>query len=146
MTITELDPTILRLAGIGVPPYSARGLQQTLQPIDEAANIVRTINAALVDLSAPQFQKYKSTITGSDQKPPAVDGVWPGKVIIVDCIPELCTDEYGTPSRIVVEGSDHEEAGFLFYRPRLTMMVLGFTMTTDEYGAQVSWTMDLEEV
>jgi len=38
-----------------VPPYSARGLTQTLTPIAAAANMRRTINGELLDLSAGQF-------------------------------------------------------------------------------------------
>lgn len=139
------DLTLLRLTGIGVPPYSSRGLQQTLEPIDQAANLRRNLNGQLLDLSIVEFQKYKSTISGTDQKAPAVDGNWPGKIVEVDCISELVYPEYGTPQRPVVDGSSYDEAGFTHYRPRLTMMVTGFNITTDEWGAQVSWQMTLEE-
>ena len=51
--------------------------------------VCRTINGGLKDLAATQFQKYKSTVaTGpshTDYQPPAVSGVWPGKIIVVDC-------------------------------------------------------------
>jgi hypothetical protein len=140
------DLTLLNLWGIGVVPYSARGLTQTLEPIDAAGFLRRSINGKLVDLSVAQFQKYKSTITGSDQKPPACSGVWPGKQVTVDCISELVYPEYGTPERAVVAGSEYEEAGFVFYRPQLIMRVIGLQVQTDEWQAQVGWTMNLEEV
>jgi hypothetical protein len=141
-----LDTTVLALWGVGVPPYSARGLSQTLEPIDMSVDTARDINGALMDLSSSQFRKYKSKVTGTDQQPPAVDGVWPGHVVTVDCVAELCAPEYSLLQRGAVPGSEREETGFTFYRPRLEMMVVGFNTSTDEYGAQVGWEMDLEEV
>jgi hypothetical protein len=70
--------------GIGIPDYSARGLTQTLEPIEAAISLRRTINGGLKDLSFAQFRKYKSTISCHDQEPPAVDGVWPGHVVTID--------------------------------------------------------------
>jgi hypothetical protein len=144
--VIDLDSTLLQLTGIGVMPYSARGLQQTLEPIDQASNLVRAIDGSILDLGLPQFQKYKSTITGNDQVPPVCDGVWPGRIVEVDCVHELVYPEYGVPQREVVEGSMIEEAGFVRYRPRLTMVVVtGPTMNTDEWAATVGWSMVLEE-
>ena len=138
--------TLLRLQGMGVPPYSARGLTQTLEPIDQAASYGRTANGVLVDLSFSGFRKFKSNISGTDQKPPAVNGRWPGQIITVDCITELSMPVGGIPDRTVVPDSLHTEGAFSTYRPRLTMMVLLFSISHDEYGAQVSWSLDLEEV
>jgi hypothetical protein len=140
------DETVLALSGIGVPPYSARGLSQTLEPIDQAANLQRTINGSLLDLSSPSFRKYKSTITGSDQRPPSCDGLWPGQQVVVDCVAELAYHEPGTPQRPVVVGSSFSEDGFTYYRPQLTMLVTTFQLSKDEWGATIGWTMTLEEV
>jgi len=140
-----MNTTILRLWGIGVPPYSARGIVQTLEPIDAASNIARTINGKLLDMSHDQFKKFKSTLTATDQRPPAVDGVWPGQLVTVDCIQMLAHMEYTSPSREYVPGSEITEAGWNYYRPRLHMMVMNFTLNTDEYPADVGWTMELEE-
>ncbi len=137
--------TLLSLSGIGVPPYSARGLAQTLEPIDQAASLQRTINGELIDLARAEFRKYKSTISGSDQRPPSCDGLWPGRQIIVDCIEELAYPDGGMPQRPVVEGSSFSESGFTYYRPRLTMVVTSFQLSRDEYGAQVGWSINLEE-
>ncbi len=141
------DNTILALTGMGITPYSARGLTQSLEPIEAIKTARRTINGALKDLSQPQFQKYKSTINGTDQDPPAVDGIWPGMVLTVDCIAELAapTNSAG-PIRPIVPGSQRDADGFTFYRPRLSMMIVGFTVTKDEWGATVSWQLQLEEV
>src|SRR5579885_3912421 len=91
--------TVLSLLGLGVPAYSARGLTQTLEPLDQATSLVRTVNGELIDLSRAEFRKYKSTISATDQRPPSCDGLWPGRQIVVDCIEELAYADGGTPQR-----------------------------------------------
>lgn len=133
----------LVIAGIGLPSAAIRGVTQTLQPIGAAAQLMRTVNGALVDVSAAAFRKYASTIRCSDQAPPALDGVWPGALVTVDCVAELVHADGGTPERPVV--ASRTDGGFVFYRPRLTMRVLSFEVDRDEWGAVVAWTMTLEE-
>lgn len=150
------ESTILRLAGMGITPYSARGLQQTLAPIDAAKQYRRTVNGKLVDLSDEAFRKYVSTITGSDQEPPAFGDRWPGMVLTVDCIAELSllgvtTEEPTTEGteqgfdRPFVPGSIRTADGFTFYRPRLVMVITDLTMNFNEWGAVTDWTLALEE-
>lgn len=142
------DPTtLLAISGINIPPYSARGIRQTLTPISGAANLRRTINGTLVDLSASQFRKYASTISCTDQQHPALNGVWPGLQVTVDCVCELSyLTSGGSADRTVVPGSSRTEGAYTFYRPRLTMRVLAYDIQTDEWGASVGWTLQLEEV
>ena len=139
--------TLLTLVGVGVPPYSARGLTQTLEPIEASVQLRRTVNGALADLSYEPFRKYKSTISCQDQEPPAVDGVWPGQIVTVVCVAELCfVTAGGSPARLTAEDSERVEGAFTFYRPVLTMRVTGFSVSRDEYGAAVSWQLQLEEI
>ena len=138
---------VLTLSGIGVPPYSARGASQTIEPIGSSQQMRRTINGELIYISRAEFRKYGSTISCADQQPPAVDGVWPGQVLTVGCISELSYRTAGsTPSRNMVAGSSRTEGDYTFYRPSLTMRVVAFSQDTDEYGAAVSWSLQLEEV
>jgi len=138
---------VLTLSGIGVPPYSTRGASQTLEPIEAARQLRRTINGALIDVSRPEFRKYRSTISCADQQPPAIDGVWPGQILSVGCISELSyRTSGGAPARSVVPGSSRTEGDYTLYRPSLTMRVVSFSQDTDEYGATVSWSLELEEV
>lgn len=131
---------------MGIPPYSARGLSQTLTPVPASQQLRRTINGALVDFSSSQFRKFQSTISGSDQDPPALNAVWPGTELVVDCICEIAYESStGGPDRQEVAGSIREADSFTFYRPQLTMKVVNFTMQKDEWGAQVSWSLELEE-
>lgn len=147
MNIGDVGTTLLNLHGPGVPPYSARGLKQTLELIDGASHLERTINGELLDLGYAPFRKYKSTINGDDQQPPALDGVWPGTPITVDCIVEIAVkeDDYDELGRIAVMGSLRRENGFAIFRPRLNMMVASFTIDRDEYNAQTGWRLELEE-
>lgn len=139
------DATLLVFDGLGLPIYSARGLQQTLNPIDESKSLKRTINGALIDLSVAAFRKYTSTITGNDQSPPSFDDVWPGRTVTVDCIAELgYKTAGGAPARTVV--SSRTEGDYTFYRPRLVMKITDYQASFDEWGAVVSWSLTLEEV
>lgn len=138
--------SILRLTGIGVPPYASRQLTEQLEPID-SDDVNRTINGELVDFGFEQFQKFKLTINGHDMRAPACNGVWKGKVVEVDCISQLAYDTLtGSPDRPVVPGSEIVEGGFTYYRPRLQMMVMDFSQNTDEWNAQCDWSMHLEEI
>lgn len=152
-----VELTLLELTGVGVPPYSARGLTQSLQPIAQAVSVGRTVNGTLINMSATQMQKYSSVISGIDQESPVM--VWPGTLVTVDCIAELAVEgesESVTESdsdseaqifdRPHVPGSIHYGDGFTFYRPRLDMMVVGLTISRDEWGAAVTWSLSLEEV
>jgi hypothetical protein len=135
----------LVITGIGMPPASIRGVTQTLTPIGAAANMARTVNGGLIDLSAPEFRKYASSIQCSDQDPPELSGVWPGSTITVDCIAELSFTTSGGSAERVVVGS-RIEGVYTIYRPRLTMMVVSFELTKDEWSAVNGWTLELEEV
>lgn len=140
--------TLLRMVGVGVPPYSARGLSQSIASIDQASNLRRTVNGDLEDISFSGFRKYKSTISGTDQRPPNFDGKWPGLTVIVDCIAELSytPDEGESRQRLAVPGSERAEGAHNVYRPRLTMKIINLSQSQDEYGASIGWSLDLEEV
>ncbi|RWC29850.1 MAG: hypothetical protein EOS70_23465 [Mesorhizobium sp.] len=147
--MTEL--TLLRLDPIGVPPYSARGITQTLEPADGAAQLARTVNGEMIDLSDNAFRKYKSNISCSDFQQPALAGIWPGQILTVDCVVELSyLTSGGSPEREVAgttaDPATRTEGSFTFYRPRLTMMVTGYRTSFAEWDADVAWSLDLEEV
>ena len=137
--------TVLSFSGLNVPPYSARGLTQTLEPIAQKSQLRRTVNGSLVDLSAPQFKKYRSTISCRDMQAPAFSGLWQGTILTVDCVAELAyLTASGSPERTVV--SSRTDGDYTFYRPRLTMRVVSFNTVQDEYQAEVGWDLSLEEV
>lgn len=142
-----MSDTNLMIFGMGISPYSARGLTQTLVPIEAAKVLRRSINGALYDLSFDQFRKYQSKITCEDQATPAIDGIWPGAEVTVYCVAELSrlTDTEG-PARPVVPGSERVDGAFTFYRPILDMRVIAFETGLAEWDADYNWTLELEEI
>jgi len=141
------DGTVLEISGPGIASYTARGATQTLDPIDASSVMARTVNGALIDLSPAQMRKYKSTISCNDTETPALDGVWPGMVLTVDCIAELgYLTAGGAAGRAVVTGSERTSGSWSYYRPRLDMRVIQYSVSRDEYGAMTDWSLDLEEV
>jgi hypothetical protein len=141
------DSTLLMISGVGMSPYAARGLTQTLNPIDQAKDLRRTINGELIDFSVTQFQKYASVISGNDQMPPGVSGIWPGRAVQVECIAELYyVTAGGSAERPAVDSSLRVEGPYTYFRPILDMRVVDFNQTFDEWAAQVSWSLTLEEI
>jgi hypothetical protein len=141
------DSTVLKISAVGMSPYAARGLTQTLNPIDQAKDLRRTINGELVDFSVEQFRKYASVISGNDQMPPGVAGIWPGRDVQVECIAELYFVTLGgAAERPIVDGSERTEGPYTYYRPVLDMRVMDFNQSFDEWDAQVSWSLTLEEI
>lgn len=141
------EGTLLVLSVGGVPLYSARDLEQTLEPIKAASNTRRTINGALVDLSVDKFHKYESSIRCTDVEAPALDGIMPGMTLDVDCVSELVfRTSGGSPSRTVVAGSVRTAGAYTIYRPRLTMMVTKLEQRISEYDHEVRWELQMEEV
>lgn len=140
-----MSDTLLVIQGIGIPPWSARGLTQTLEYIPEAVDARYTWNGTLVNLSQPQLRKYRSVITCRDFRVPAIDGLQPGAEVVVDCIAERAYAVGGTPDRTPVTGSQITENGYVRYRPRLTMLVISCPTSTEEWQAYHGWTIELWE-
>jgi hypothetical protein len=141
-----MSDTLLVIGGL-LTPYSARGLRQTLQPISQDNALRRTVNGALVDLTLSAFRKYTSTITASDQSVPALNNVWIGAQVTVDCIVELAyVTSGGSAQRTVVPGSSRVSGAYTFYRPRLTMRIVDYQVELDEWQAEIGWSMRLDEV
>lgn len=144
-----VEGTVLTITGLGIPPYSAHGLTQTLEEVTGQSNFERDINNTLIDLSPPwEVRKLKSTISADDVNPPAFNGSPIGQVVTVGCIVEfafLTSMGSGGYQRDVVSGSERTQGDWTFYRPVLTMIVTNFSMSKDEWPNTVGWTMDLEE-
>ena len=141
------ESTLLKISGVGMSPYAARGLTQTLNPIDQSKDLRRTINGELIDFAVEQFRKYASVINGKDQEPPGLSGIWPGREVEVECIAELnYVTSSGVAERPAVAGSERAAGPYTYYRPVLRMSVVDFQQSVDEWDAQVSWSLTLEEV
>lgn len=133
----------------GVNPFSARGLRGTLAPIALAQGddkMARTVNGTLVDISAPQMRKYRLEVSGDDQAPAALDGLWVGMAVTVDCMVELAHRTGTVATRPAVAGSTRVEGDYTYYQPSLLMRVVEWSTERQEWAAAVSWTLALEEV
>lgn len=140
--------TELVITPIGVPPFSARNLTQTLEPIQQAANFRRTVNGTLVNLAPTQFAKYRSVISGADHDTGAFQLVFPGMIVTVECIQEIGVKNGNVADqRPAVPGSERNSGDYSFYRPILTMMVTaGPTASWDEAAGVNTHSIELEEV
>lgn len=137
----------LVITGIDLPPYALRGVSQTLEPISGSSVQRRTINGTLVNVASSVMKKYRSTISGNDQQPPALNGIFPGDTVTVDCVAELAYKTAGgSADRTVVSGSSRTDGDYTFYRPQLTMILVNYNVQRDELNDTVSWSMELEEV
>jgi hypothetical protein len=148
---TDLDIRFdLAAAPPSVNPYSARQLRGTLSPIDAARGsdkLRRTVNGGLIDISAPQLRKYRLEVGGNDVAPPALDGLWVGMQVNVDCHVEFAyLTAGGTPGRTPVPGSPRVDGNFTYYRPRLSMLIADLHLEREEWAAAVSWSLSLEEM
>ncbi len=137
--------TDLILSGLGEVDFSARGLTERLEPIATGA-VRRTVNGTLVDVTDPAFRKYALRLSATDQEPPALDGAWIGQQVVVDTVTRIAHLTSGSPDRTVVPGSSYVVGSFTVYRPRLTMLITGWSLERDEWGSLTSWSLDLEEV
>lgn len=153
--ITATSPTVFDIhfpasAAPGVAPYSARALKGTLSPIDVASGsdkLRRTVNGTLIDVSAPQMRKYKLEVSGEDQAPPALDGLWVGMEVVVDCHVEMAyLTAGGSAGRLPVTGSVRFEGGFTYYCPQMSMRIVEMSIERDEWAAHVAWSLGLEEI
>ena len=151
----DASMTLIRLVQTGLPPYSARGVTQSLRPIGGSAVLRRNINASLMDVSDPIFRKFESTISGDDVEPPAFEMVWPGALLTVHCsamLSRVVSTEDSTEDttegqfeRPAVPGSIVIAGDFIRYRPILEMRVTGWDMAEDEWRRGVAWSLSLEE-
>lgn len=124
-----IPSTVLSLTGITLGDYSCRGLTMDLSPIQSSNGLRRTANGGLLNLTAPQFQKYSASISCQDQDAPELDGIWQGQAVTVVCIPGQV-------------GSSESTAGAI----TLNMLVDSWTTSRDEWNSLTSWTINLLEV
>jgi hypothetical protein len=155
-TLAEI--TLFNIVGIGVPPYSARGISEVLEPIQGSGQMFRDINGTLHNLGVTQFRKFQLSVTCTDMDSPALNGVWPGDTFTVHCQTEMSYPEGSTPVRTPVTGSERigQRAeidgggpdGFRYYRPQLTMMVMSYQIGTADgwEDVGVNWQLQLQEV
>ncbi len=141
------ENTILIMTPMGVPLWSAGGINQTLTPTPSAKPAPkRTINGEARFLGGNQMRKYDSVITCTDLAAPAFGGLWPGDVITVHCVQELAYKTIGgSAERSVVAGSSYVEGAYTMYRPIIDFMVVDWENAFEEWEAENQWRLTLTE-
>lgn len=158
----------------GFPPFSARGCEQELTPI-ENGEFHRNINGDLIYLGSDTHARYKSTIKCNDKAAIATDGLYRGREIELGCIQrlwqkfeanqtELVLDKIPVAGSLYAYSDDKTEitilkvngknitlaapnpGGYLCYRPLLSMRVVQYSLNTNEWGIKVGWKMECEEI
>lgn len=104
----------------------------SVEPIEQQGQLVRNVNGTLRNESLPQFEKYRATVTCTDQEAPVLTGVWKGTEVEVTFI-----EETG-----ISEGSTGDTAGEI----TLNMMVTNWHTNRNEPEAKTQWEIELEEV
>lgn len=125
------ETTLLSITGIDLGPYSTRDLTMTLEYIPQASQVDRDINGNLIDLSEPQFRKYRVTIACTDHESPVFIGVAPGTSITITTIPQLGLNRNTAEEQEVLT---------------LTCLVMPWSVSRQEYKASTAWQIVAEEV
>ena len=82
-----------------LPFYSARGCSQTLEPLHTVESF-RTIKGDLISFNQESQLKYASVIECKDVHPIALDGIWPGMRLFVECLCLLITPQLDEHQRV----------------------------------------------
>ncbi len=158
----------------GLPPFSARGCEQELTPIEHGA-FHRNINGDLIYLGSDTHAKYKSTIKCNDKAAIATDGLYRGREIELGCIQRLWQKFTANQAELQLDKTPVGESlyayseaqveipitqvngklvsletpnpgGYLCYRPLLNMRIIQYSLHTNEWGIKVGWQMECEEI
>lgn len=96
-----MSQTDLVISRAGFPPFSARGVTQTLEPL-LCGEMRRTIDGRLVYTGLSNHQKYKSLILCEDKAALAMGSLWRGAEVKVSCIASLTQECQGQKGDTVV--------------------------------------------
>lgn len=144
-----MSDSLFQILDIGNMAASARGIRQDISPLPNGR--VRTkMSGRSYSTARPQFAKFKTTIQFEDLWPPAIGALRVGQIVTIDCacmLPEPFL--IGTaPIRPPVPGThvyydadlnpveaDDPSAKWQNCCPRLTVIVEGWNLSEDEWGA-----------
>jgi len=152
-----------------IPPFSARGCIQTLEPIQQG-ELHRTVNGDLILVGGYKETKYKSKITCKDKQGIALGGIVVGAKVRIGSIQRLvesvsAEDQkislkypyvpdslyFMTENQTMIKMNSttlpkNHGAGYVSYRPEIDMRITAYKLETDEWGMTVGWEVELEEI
>lgn len=171
---TLATPTSLSADLLAIGWQTGFSIRENLRPID-AGELRRTVNGTLVNLMVDEFRKYALTISSDDIRPPALAHLWRGSQLTITPASEIgdmiaaggssrtlartpasgsirCLTKrfdavpFTISGKVVTLPSPAVGVVRIYYRPVLSMMVVGWSADTDEAEASTAWSIDLEEV
>ena len=80
--------TNLVIRGGFFPPFSCREAEQTLTPL-QTGELRRTINGELCYIGASRHHKYQTSIKCQDRNIPALQHLWVGAEVEVECLARI---------------------------------------------------------
>jgi len=150
LPLTPTGTNLVLYSPMGIPFYSARDLEQTLEAIGEKDQAERNINGNLVNLAIPGlFEKYSSTVTCTDMTAPMIGGIWQGQTLVMDCCCEIAyPSSVMTPPRPLATGTSVRDDGngSKFIYPKLTVMLRKINQGFKEWPHTYNWSLAFEEV
>lgn len=154
------NDTAFRIVDLPTVAGSARNLRQEIDLLPNGK--IRTkMSGRSYSTARPQFNKFTTTVFYEDIWAPAFAGLWRGSIITIHSMIELPQPQAmgSAPIRPVVPGTlryldaDNNEveagdpaAAYYTYCPVLTVFVVGWRQTYDEYGQVTSTEIELSEV
>lgn len=152
-TLLVITPLSGSGAGPSLTPYSARGVNQTLEPITGGSGNGQALgtwlrystSGELMNLSYPWFKQLMSTVLCTDAQTPCLNDAWLGELCLVDCACERSYLAGGAADRPVVSGSLREENGIYYYRPQITVRITDIKNSFAEWRSDYNWQISMRE-
>lgn len=90
----------LRISGVDIPPAADRDIKVSVQLIGDAADMRRTVNADLINVSRAIFRKYAISISASDLHVAGLAGLTPGDYVEV-LLPDPIAVSPASPATVI---------------------------------------------
>lgn len=118
-----MSQTELVISRAGFPPFSARGVIQTLEPL-LCGEMRRTIDGRLVYTGLEGHKKYRSMVRCEDKTALSLGNIWRGSEVGVACL-----------STLIQEISGDKEACIPLLRPAVPGSVIVYDEQQNVYGS-----------
>jgi hypothetical protein len=124
-TLTKM--TVMEITGLPFSDYSVRGVTMVLNPERSDSGLQRAGSGKLLDLTAPQLQKYQGQISCDDTEAPNFNGVWQGTPLTIKSVAGVGVSDAtdGTITR--------------------DYLVDNWSVSRDEWGCIANWSLTVRE-
>lgn len=153
-------------AEIPLPKGARYAIDMSLDPIAEAAEVVRAVDGSAVSLGMDGFRLYDVSISCSDHNIAPIAGIWPGDTLTIhasveltDPGPAVMLSREPVPGSVRAHSADGTViatpegrtvnvpgASYFSYRPILNVMVTGKSARSTEWKASSAWSISATEL